>query len=207
MRSSCVGGWSAFVLLFLVGCTTTETETAWIVSGVALAPEQGYVERLIADCRRSPTKACRDRTVDACKGHIDGVYYGAKAGFVVGADRDSDERWWTTVPVLNLVFATASSRESTANKVADMSAASALLNGIRTIFRRPDDKDKLLEDKDVLVAQMEEDRTQIWQLIAINSSRSIEEYTLEQVLSDLGRYRAAGTPAQARVRLASLLGI
>ena len=88
-----------------------------------------------------------------------------------------------------------------------MSAATALLNGVRTLFNRADDQDRLLKDKDVLVAQMDADRMQIAQLLEINATRKIEDYTLEEALSDLGRYRAAGTPVEARARLAALLGI
>ncbi len=206
MRRSLPGILSGVALYFLAGCATGGTDTTWIVSDVALAPDQAYVTSLIAACREMPTKTCRDKTVDACKGHFDGVYYEAKKVFLSGGGGDGDA-WWSGVPVLNLIFATASSRESQGSKVADLSAATALLNGIQSIFRRPDDKDKLLEDKDVLVAQMEEDRERIAKLMEIKSIRGIEDYTLEQALSDLGGYRMAGTPTEARVRLASLLGI
>ena len=207
MRRSLLGVLSCLALYLLAGCATGGTDTTWIVSDVALAPDQAYVTSLISACREMPTKTCRDKTVDACKGHFDGVHYEAKKAFLSGGGGDGDDAWWTAVPVLNLIFATASSRETQGSKVADMSAATALLNGIQSIFRRPDDKDKLLEDKDVLLAQMEEDREHIAQLIDIKSIRGIEDYTLEQALSDLGRYRVAGTPTEARTRLAILLGI
>ena len=207
MRRSLLGVLSGLALYLLARCATGGTNTTWIVSDIALAPDQAYVTRLIAACREMSTKTCRDKTVDASMGHFDGVYYQAKKEFLNGGGGDGDDAWWTAVPVLNLIFATASSRESQSSKVADMSAATALLNGIRSIFRRPDDKDKLLEDQDVLVAQMEEDREQIAQMINIKLTRGIEEYTLEQALSDLGRYRMAGTLTEARMRLASLLGI
>ena len=207
MRCSLPRVLSGLALYLLAGCATGGTNTTWIVSDVALAPDQAYVTSLIAACRELPTKTCRDKTVDACKGHIDGVYHEAKTEFLRGGVRDGGEAWWHAVPVLNLFFATASSRESQSSKVADMSAATALLNGIRSIFQRPNDKGKLLEDKDVLVAQMEEDREQMAQLIDIKSTRGIEDYTLEQALSDVGRYRMAGTPTEARMRLANLLGI
>ena len=198
----------ALILPLLAGCAASGgSSSKWIVSGIALAPDEAYVVELIANCRATPTKACRDRAVDACIGLIDGVYYEAKAGFLAGGGASPDDQWWSFIPVLNLVFAVASSRESQASKVADMSAGTALLNGFRSIFRRPQDKGRLLDDKDVLVAQMEDDRERIAQLIEIKSMRDIEGYTLEQALSDVGRYRAAGTPGEARSRLASRLGI
>ena len=208
-RSSLRGLCGVLALCFVSGCTTggTDTTTAWTVSSIPLAPDEDYVMRLIAACREAPTTECRDKTVDACKGHIDGAYYEAKEAFLSGGGGGDAEAWWTTVPVLNLVFATASSRETQTSKVADMSAATALLNGVQSIFRRPDDQDRLLDDKEVLVAQMEAGRKQVAQSIDLKSIRPIADYTLEQALSDLGRYRMAGTPTEARTRLASLLGI
>ncbi len=200
----------ALVAFLLPGCTSSGNAgkpEIWTVSGISLAPDESYVNGLIASCRNAPNKVCRDRTIHAGKGHLDGQYHEAKAAFLAGSNDNDGDHWWASVPVLNLIFATASSRESQGSKVADMSAATALLNGIRSIFRRPDDQDRILEDKGVLLAQMEDSREEVAQQIEIGLSRSLEDYTLEEALTDLQRYRAAGTPAEARAQLARLLGI
>ena len=191
----------------LVGCASGGTTASWIVSDLDMGPDAAYVEGLIESCRAKPSKECRNTVLDAAKGHHDAAYYTAKTAFLGDGGGSDSDRWWSSIPVLNLVFATASSRESSADKVADMSAATALLNGLQSIFRRPDDKDKILDDRGVLVAQMEDDRREIANVVKLKSMRGIEDYTLEEALSDMGRYRLAGTPTEARMRLANLLGI
>ena len=197
----------AVVLALLAGCTSSSETTTWIVSELDMGPDTAYVEGLIASCRENPTKACRDKVLDATMGHHDAAYYRAKTAFLEGGGGSDGDRWWSSIPVLNLVFATASSRESSADKVADMSAATALLNGLQSIFRRPDDKDKILDDRGVLVAQMEDDRREMANVIKLESTCGIGDYSLEEALSDMGKYRVAGTPTEARMRLANLLGI
>ncbi len=191
----------------LAGCASGGSTATWVVSDLDMGPDKAYVEGLITDCRKDPDKACRDKVLDAAMGHHDAAYYQAKTAFLEGAGGSDGDRWWSSIPVLNLVFATASSRESSADKVADMSAATALLNGLQSIFRRPDDKDKILDDRGVLVAQMEDDRREMANIIKLKSTHGIEGYSLEEALSDMGRYRLAGTPTEARMRLANLLGI
>ena len=180
----------------------------WPKSELDLAPSAEYVKGLIDACRQEPTRSCRDRTVDAAQAHLDDLYYQAKKAYLgSNGGGGSRDRWWQSIPVLNLIFATASSRESQTSKVADMSAATAVLNGLRAIFRRPEDKYNILKDKKVLVAQMEKDRAAISTEIALQVTRPVEQYTLEDALADLGRYRDAGTPDVAKIELAKLLGI
>ena len=200
---------SVFAALVLAsGCSSTPKSTglSWPAAELVLAPSADYVHGLIDACRAEPTRQCRDATADAALAYLDDFYSKAKKGYLASGGGDRS-KWWQSVPVLNLIFATASSRESQTSKVADMSAATALLNGITSIFRRPDDKATLLQDKGIVAAQMDEDRSAIATRIALGLTQDLAHYSLEDALADLGRYRDAGTPEVAKAKLANLLGI